>query len=234
MKANPQLLDRCWSWLSMGLVGEQIDEHDEICGAGESAICSLSPPLILRRPVGYTTVVSVRHKVDRIQVWTRHQDKVDVLNGIGKKLYKLLDLNNEPSIGLEFQVLFTHHDLPGPSSLLFISFVGFSVPASFRRWKINTVQIHSHCPSKRGCRCSDLRNRGHFNRIDRGRDKAQCCGGCGQRLAHLGKVVAHSGVRNHDYEGHKSSSVSTIHESCMNEIEASANNVLINALRLRT
>ena len=34
MKSNPELLDRCWSWLSMALVGEQIDEKDEICGAG--------------------------------------------------------------------------------------------------------------------------------------------------------------------------------------------------------
>lgn len=37
MKSNPQLLDRCWSWLAMGLIGEQIDEKDEVCGAGASS-----------------------------------------------------------------------------------------------------------------------------------------------------------------------------------------------------
>lgn len=49
-------------------------------------------------------VVSVRHKIDRIQVWTRSKDNVEVLNSIAKKLDKLLDLGNEPTIGLEFQV----------------------------------------------------------------------------------------------------------------------------------
>jgi hypothetical protein len=34
MRANPELLDRCWSWLAMALVGEELDERDEICGAG--------------------------------------------------------------------------------------------------------------------------------------------------------------------------------------------------------
>ncbi|KAI5891896.1 translation initiation factor eIF4e [Schizophyllum commune H4-8] len=34
MKNNPQLLDRCWNWLVMALVGEELEEgHDEICGA---------------------------------------------------------------------------------------------------------------------------------------------------------------------------------------------------------
>ena len=34
MKSNPMLLDRCWSWLAMALVGEELDEKDEVCGAG--------------------------------------------------------------------------------------------------------------------------------------------------------------------------------------------------------
>jgi hypothetical protein len=34
MKSNPALLDRCWSWLAMALVGEELDEKDEVCGAG--------------------------------------------------------------------------------------------------------------------------------------------------------------------------------------------------------
>lgn len=34
MKSNPALLDKCWTWLAMALVGEELDEKDEICGAG--------------------------------------------------------------------------------------------------------------------------------------------------------------------------------------------------------
>lgn len=82
MKNNPQLLDRCWSWLAMALVGEDLDEGDEICGA----------------------VVSLRSKVDRIQLWTRSKDDVEKINGIGKKMVKLLDISEADGIGLEFQV----------------------------------------------------------------------------------------------------------------------------------
>ena len=82
MKNNPALLDRCWNWLAMALVGEELEEGDEICGA----------------------VVSLRSKVDRIQVWTRGKDDVEKLNGIGKRLIKLLDVSEADNIGLEFQV----------------------------------------------------------------------------------------------------------------------------------
>ncbi|KAG8216327.1 translation initiation factor eIF 4e-like domain-containing protein [Butyriboletus roseoflavus] len=82
MKNNPALLDRCWAWLAMALVGEELEDGDEICGA----------------------VVSLRSKVDRIQLWTRSKDDVERLNGIGKKLVKLLDVSEADSIGLEFQV----------------------------------------------------------------------------------------------------------------------------------
>jgi translation initiation factor 4E len=82
MKNNPALLDRCWNWLAMALVGEELEEGDEICGA----------------------VVSLRSKVDRIQVWTRNKDDVEKLNGIGKRLVKLLDISDADNIGLEFQV----------------------------------------------------------------------------------------------------------------------------------
>lgn len=109
MKSNPQLLDRCWSWLAMALVGEQLDERDEICGAGTPLffpiIFSLTNHhLIAATLLTIVLVVSVRHKIDRIQVWTRSKDNVEVLNSIAKKLDKLLDLGNEPTIGLEFQV----------------------------------------------------------------------------------------------------------------------------------
>jgi translation initiation factor 4E len=82
MKNNPQLLDRCWNWLAMALVGEDLDEGDEICGA----------------------VVSLRSKVDRIQLWSRSKDDVEKINSIGRKMVKLLDVSEADSIGLEFQV----------------------------------------------------------------------------------------------------------------------------------
>ncbi|PPQ82530.1 hypothetical protein CVT25_007139 [Psilocybe cyanescens] len=96
MKNNPALLDRCWSWLAMALVGEELEDGDEICGA----------------------VVSLRSKVDRIQVWTRGKDDVDKLNGIGKRLVKLLDVSEADNIGLEFQ--FNSDDRPPPNKYLSI------------------------------------------------------------------------------------------------------------------
>jgi len=95
MKSNPQLLDRCWSWLTMALVGEELDEKDEICGA----------------------VVSLRTKLDRIQLWTRSKDDVERINSIGKRIVKLLDVGNEPGVGLEFQ----YHSGDRPVRSRFIS-----------------------------------------------------------------------------------------------------------------
>ena len=66
----------------MALVGEELDERDEIGGA----------------------VVSLRSKVDRIQLWTRSKDDVEKLNSIGCKFVKLLDVSEADGIGLEFQV----------------------------------------------------------------------------------------------------------------------------------
>ncbi|KZT07949.1 translation initiation factor eIF4e [Laetiporus sulphureus 93-53] len=96
MKNNPQLLDRCWSWLAMALVGEDLDEGDEICGA----------------------VVSLRSKVDRIQLWTRSKDDVEKINGIGRKMVKLLDVSEADGIGLEFQ--YNNDDRPIPNKFLTI------------------------------------------------------------------------------------------------------------------
>ncbi|CAH1761407.1 11507_t:CDS:2 [Entrophospora sp. SA101] len=76
---NPQLLDRCWTWLVYALVGEDLDEADDICGA----------------------VMSRRTRGDRIAVWVRDKDNVPVINGIG--LLKLLDLQNEKGIVMDFQ-----------------------------------------------------------------------------------------------------------------------------------
>ncbi|TFK88546.1 translation initiation factor eIF4e [Polyporus arcularius HHB13444] len=99
MKNNPQLLDRCWSWLAMALVGEDLDEGDEICGA----------------------VVSLRSKVDRIQVWTRSKEDVEKINGIARKMVKLLDISEADGIGLEFQ--YNNDDRPVPNKFLTIQAV---------------------------------------------------------------------------------------------------------------
>lgn len=99
MKNNPQLLDRCWIWLAMALVGEDLDEGDEICGA----------------------VVSLRSKVDRIQLWTRSKDDVEKINGIGRKMVKLLDVSEADGVGLEFQ--FNSDDRPQPNKFLSIQAV---------------------------------------------------------------------------------------------------------------
>ncbi|PFH48725.1 hypothetical protein AMATHDRAFT_149220 [Amanita thiersii Skay4041] len=96
MKNNPALLDRCWSWVAMALVGEELEEGDDICGA----------------------VVSLRSKVDRIQVWTRSKVDVEKLNKIGKMLVKLLDVSEADGIGLEFQ--YNTEDRPQPNKFLSI------------------------------------------------------------------------------------------------------------------
>ncbi|RIA85290.1 translation initiation factor eIF 4e-like domain-containing protein [Glomus cerebriforme] len=78
---STQLLDRCWTWLVYALVGEELDENDDICGA----------------------VMSRRVRGDRIAVWVRDKDNVPVINGIGRRLLKILDLQNEKGIGMDFQ-----------------------------------------------------------------------------------------------------------------------------------
>ncbi|KAF8500470.1 eukaryotic translation initiation factor 4E class II [Russula emetica] len=99
MKNNPALLDQCWQWLTMALVGEELDEGDEICGA----------------------VVSLRSKVDRIQLWTRSKEDVEKVNSIGRKFVKLLDVSEADGIGLEFQ--YNTEDRPLPNKFLSIQAV---------------------------------------------------------------------------------------------------------------
>ncbi|KAG9311895.1 translation initiation factor eIF 4e-like domain-containing protein [Chiua virens] len=116
MKNNPALLDRCWTWLAMALVGEELEEGDEICGA----------------------VVSLRSKVDRIQLWTRNKDDVERLNGIGKKLVKLLDVSEADSIGLEFQ--YNTEDRPLPNKFLSIQ----AMPTTSYRSTFGPSVSHTH------------------------------------------------------------------------------------------
>ncbi|KAF9985151.1 hypothetical protein BGZ75_003326 [Mortierella antarctica] len=81
LSKNTELLDRCWMELAYALVGEQLDVGDDVCGA----------------------VLSRRTKADRLAVWVRDSENVDAINGIGKRLIRILDLAKE-KITMEFQV----------------------------------------------------------------------------------------------------------------------------------
>ncbi|EJD05453.1 translation initiation factor eIF4e [Fomitiporia mediterranea MF3/22] len=117
MKNNPALLDRCWSWLAMAMIGEEFDDYGEdLCGA----------------------VVSLRSKVDRIQLWIRSKDDVERVNGIGRKLVKLLDVSEADGIGLEFQ--YNSEDRPPPNKFLSVhsTFPQSSFRSSFSQGHANS------------------------------------------------------------------------------------------------
>jgi translation initiation factor 4E len=99
MRSNAPLLDRCWAWAAMALVGEELDDGDEVCGV----------------------VVSLRAKVDRIQLWTRSREDVERLNGIARRMVKILDVSEADGIGLEFQ--FNSDARPPPNKFLSIQAV---------------------------------------------------------------------------------------------------------------
>jgi translation initiation factor 4E len=131
MKSNPQLLDKCWSWLVMALVGEELDERDEICGA----------------------VASLRAKIDRIQVWTRGKDDVERINSIGRKLVKILDVQNEPGIGLEFQ--YNTDERPTHSK-----FISISQPSYYRPTPTTPQSFQGGTPTPTTTGGSGWRTRG--------------------------------------------------------------------------
>lgn len=72
MNNAPGLLDRVWQNLVCALIGEQLDDGDDICGA----------------------VISIRPKLERIQIWLRDKNNYDVVEGIGQRILKVLDLND--------------------------------------------------------------------------------------------------------------------------------------------
>ncbi|WFD01166.1 hypothetical protein MYAM1_003927 [Malassezia yamatoensis] len=74
------LLDRSWMWLVFGLIGEQLDDDDQVTGA----VCSL------------------RARGDRIALWLRNKQPVEAVNAIGEKFIKLLELESVANLQLEF------------------------------------------------------------------------------------------------------------------------------------
>lgn len=68
------------------MIGEQIDEGDDICGA----------------------VISIRPKVQRIQVWVRNKNNFDTVEQIGQTLLRVLDIA-EPNVVTSFEFAVGHH-----------------------------------------------------------------------------------------------------------------------------
>jgi translation initiation factor 4E len=64
------------------MIGEQFEEHDEICGA----------------------VINIRNKQDRISLWTKTSTNESAQMTIGRKLKQVLELPDNQKIG------FTSHD----------------------------------------------------------------------------------------------------------------------------
>lgn len=92
IRSSPSLLDIAWANLTMALVGEVLDPEDQVCGV----------------------VASNRPKVDRIQVWTRGRDDVDVVNRIGRGILEAMgfDLREMEAVSMEFQVGIGFQNLP--------------------------------------------------------------------------------------------------------------------------
>eukprot|EP00232_Nephroselmis_pyriformis_P028732 CAMPEP_0182854032 /NCGR_PEP_ID=MMETSP0034_2-20130328/1018_1 /TAXON_ID=156128 /ORGANISM="Nephroselmis pyriformis, Strain CCMP717" /LENGTH=207 /DNA_ID=CAMNT_0024984825 /DNA_START=65 /DNA_END=688 /DNA_ORIENTATION=- len=74
---NKVMLDQMWLHTLLGMIGEQYEEGDEICGA----------------------VCSVRTKQDRIGLWTKTASNEAVQVTVGKDLKTLLDLSDSTRIG---------------------------------------------------------------------------------------------------------------------------------------
>lgn len=89
-QANIHLLDRLWTYLVLGLVGEEVDLHDDVCGA----------------------IIATRPRGNRLQVWVREKDNVERVNGLGKRLIQLLEITEETGVSVEFSVGFSFF-LPG-------------------------------------------------------------------------------------------------------------------------
>ncbi|EPQ29608.1 uncharacterized protein PFL1_02827 [Pseudozyma flocculosa PF-1] len=141
-QSNPGLTDRSWMWLVLALVGEELDDNDEVTGA----VCSLRP------------------RGDRISVWLRSKNKVDRVNQIGRKVLQLLELENEPGVTLEFGSN-TGAPLEGPSKFISVqnpvtpgaTFAGSSA-AQRRQTFQGSVQIKGALASPNGIFQQPLRS----------------------------------------------------------------------------
>ncbi|WRT69266.1 uncharacterized protein IL334_006250 [Kwoniella shivajii] len=82
-RSSPPTLDVAWANLTMALVGEMLDEEDEVCGI----------------------VASNRPKIDRIQIWTRSRNDHEKINKLGRKILEVMALEgrDRESMSMEYQ-----------------------------------------------------------------------------------------------------------------------------------
>mmetsp|Transcript_34678 Transcript_34678/g.47415 ORF Transcript_34678/g.47415 Transcript_34678/m.47415 type:complete len:138 (+) Transcript_34678:2376-2789(+) len=80
---SKELLDSFWENLIIGMIGETLEESDDICGA----------------------VVSRRKVADKISLWNRDMTDEETIMKIGNKLRELLP--KDPELKLSYQ---THQD----------------------------------------------------------------------------------------------------------------------------
>ncbi|WWC63818.1 uncharacterized protein I303_106423 [Kwoniella dejecticola CBS 10117] len=85
-------MDVAWANLTMALVGEMLDEEDEVCGI----------------------VASNRPKIDRIQIWTRSRDDHDKLNKLGRRVLEVMGLEGKDRecMSMEYQYNATNSHPP--------------------------------------------------------------------------------------------------------------------------
>ncbi|EJT99384.1 translation initiation factor eIF4e [Dacryopinax primogenitus] len=95
MRNNPSYLDKCWTEILMSLVGElSLDPNDEVTGC----------------------VVSMRSRIDRIQLWLRERNDVEKVNALGRRMADLLGIEQENGLMLEFQ--YHTDDWPNPGKYI--------------------------------------------------------------------------------------------------------------------
>ncbi|KAI9605381.1 hypothetical protein KEM48_002322, partial [Puccinia striiformis f. sp. tritici PST-130] len=87
--SNLALLDKLWTYLVLGLVGEQVENAHHSKGEEEDHfVCG--------------AIVATRPRGNRIQIWVKEKDNVDKINGLGKRLINLLEINEHSGVSVDF------------------------------------------------------------------------------------------------------------------------------------
>ncbi|WVR08886.1 hypothetical protein IAU60_005945 [Kwoniella sp. DSM 27419] len=108
-RSSPTTLDVAWANLTMALVGQVLDEEDQVCGI----------------------VASNRPKIDRIQVWTRGREDVNALNRLGRKIAEVMALEGRDAecMSMEFQYNASNSN-PPPGRFCYVPFNSRPNPSS--------------------------------------------------------------------------------------------------------
>ncbi|ORY89835.1 translation initiation factor eIF 4e-like domain-containing protein [Leucosporidium creatinivorum] len=117
VKGDAALLDRSWLWLVLALVGEKLVEEAEICGAGAPA-----PPFpssfATQLTCSFVTVLSIRPRDNRIQLWCRDKSRISQLNTLGRHVLNILELFFSTK-GLHFEFFPHNAGSSSPSPVCF-------------------------------------------------------------------------------------------------------------------